>query len=178
MFAALGAPTVSADALAHELLGPQMETNRRIRAAFPLPGTVAEPIDRAALGKIIFADPQARQRLETITHPPIVAALTAQVEAWHGSPGKAAAAEIPLLFEVGLEALCDRIVVVTCGENVQRARLRQRLGNRAAEAEQILAAQWPLALKISRAHYVITTDLSPEDTQRQVQALWDELPQV
>ena len=175
MFAALGAPILSADTLAHGLLEPGTETYRQVRAAFALPGSVNAPLDRAALGQIVFADPQARQRLEAITHPPIIAALAAQTAAWRAQSGKAAAAEIPLLFEVGLESLCDQIIVVACAEDVQRARLRQRLGTRAAETEQILAAQWPLAQKIARAHHVITTDLGREDTQRQVGALWDTL---
>ncbi|MBV9849788.1 MAG: dephospho-CoA kinase [Armatimonadetes bacterium] len=178
MFADLGAPAISADALAHDLLAPGADTTRAVLAAFPdcaLPGD--DPaINRPALGRRIFADPDARRRLESLTHPAIIAALTAQVAEWHHQSGTGlAAAEIPLLFEAGLEALTDHIVVVSCAAETQVARLRERLGGDETEARRVAAAQWPLAQKVARAHTVITTDVGLEDTRRQVMALWEAL---
>ena len=178
MFADLGAPTVSADALARDLLAPGTETTRAVLATFPdcAQPDVADTIDRRALGRRVFADPAARRALEALTHPAIIAALTAQIRAWRTQPQpRAAAAEIPLLFEVGLEALADWIVVVSCTESVQVARLRDRLGGDEIEARKMAAAQWPLAEKTARADGVITTNLSVEETRRQVAALWAKL---
>lgn len=113
--------------------------------------------------------------MEALTHPAIIAALRDQIAAWRTSSGAGcAAAEIPLLFEAGLELLTDRIVVVTSAEATQIARLRARLGVDEAEARRQIAAQWPLGEKIARADVVITTDVSLEDTRRQVMALWEE----
>ncbi len=177
MLADLGAPTVSADAVARELLAPGTPTTWEVLAAFPScaapePGT----IDRRALAKIIFADANARKRLEVLTHPPIIAALRAQIAEWRqSSTARAAAAEIPLLYEVGSEHDLDGVVVAACSGPLQVARLCARDGIAEDEARRQVDAQWPLAEKIARADYVITTDLGLEDTRRQVSALWEKL---
>ena len=180
LFADLGARTLSADALAHDLLAPGTETTRAVLHAFPQAADAGDPtgqtINRRALGRFVFADQDARRRLEALTHPPIIAALAAQADAWRPLPTpRAAALEIPLLFEAGLERLVDRIVVVTCDEATQLSRLLQRPGMMQTRAQQILAAQWPLSEKVARADFVITTDASGglDGTRRQVQALWD-----
>jgi dephospho-CoA kinase len=180
LLAELGAPTISADALARDLLAPGTETTRQVLRAFP---QCADPqdargltVDRRALSRVIFADPQARQRLEALTHPPIIAALAAQADHWRAMPSpRAAALEIPLLFEAGLSALVDRVVVVACHEEKQIARLRERAGVDESEARRQIAAQWPLSDKISRADSVITTDDDLAETRQQVQALWEAL---
>jgi dephospho-CoA kinase len=177
MLADLGAPTISADALARDLLAPGTDTTRAVLAAFPgcaLSGADAPAVDRRALGRRVFADSAARLLLESLTHPPIIAALTAQIEAWRTADGVAAAAEIPLLFEAGLETLVDRIVVVSCDGVTQSERLLAR-GLDETQAQRLLAAQLPPAQKATRAHDLIATDLGLEDTRRQVLALWDAL---
>jgi dephospho-CoA kinase len=174
MLADLGAPTISADLLARDLLKPGTELASVVLARFPecrLSGA-SDAIDRRALGRRVFADAEARRWLEELLHPPIIAALENQVRQWRAQPGVAAAAEIPLLFEVGLESLCDRILVVSCAEEIQIARIAQRLHGSQAEARELIAAQLPLEQKVARAHQVITTDVSLKDTQRQVQAYW------
>ncbi len=179
MLADLGAPTVSADALAYDLLAPGTVTTRAVLDVFP---GCADPsdgarltVDRRALGKIVFADPAARARLEALTHPAIIAALRRQAAAWREAEGRCAAAEIPLLFEADLVSLPDRVVVVACGEAVQIARMRARIGVSEEEARERLSAQWPLAEKTARVDVVITTDSDLEDTRRQVEALWKTL---
>lgn len=179
LFAELGAPTTSADMLAHDLLAPGTETTQVVLKAFPSAADAADPtgrtIDRRALGRMIFADPDARRRLEALTHPAIIAALSAQAAAWRAQPmPRAAALEIPLLFEAGLESLVDSIVVVACRDETQIARLQARLGIDPAEARQQIAAQWPLSEKRAKADYIILTDDGLEDTRRQVQTLWDQ----
>lgn len=181
LLADLGAPTLSADALAHDLLAPGTPTARTVLAAFPeaiAPGQ-SDTIDRRVLGRLVFADPQARARLEALTHPPIIAALQAQAQVWRGQPTpRAAALEIPLLFEVHLEWLVDRIVVVTCSQSDQVSRLLTRTGLGEAEVHRLMASQLPLTEKIARADYLIETDdfdNGMENTRRQVAALWDSL---
>ncbi len=177
MLAELGAPTISADAIARALLAPGTPTTEAVLAAFP--GCAApEPdkIDRRALARIIFADAEARTRLEALTHPPIIEALRVQIAEWRASSAApAAAAEIPLLFEAGLENDVDKVVVVSCTEPVQQARLRARDGVSEEEAQRQIAAQWPLAEKIARADFGVTTDYGLEDIRRQVAALWGSL---
>jgi len=182
LFSELGAPTLSADALAHGLLAPGTPTTLAVLQAFPRAVDANDPkgrtIDRRTLGQTVFASEDARLRLEALTHPPIIAAMQAQIAPWRLQPQpRAAALEIPLLFEAGLEWLVDRIVVVSCTTSDQLSRLLLRPGMTGAEAHRILAAQWPLAQKVARADSVITADDfgGLENTRRQVRALWDQL---
>lgn len=177
MLSELGALTVSADAIARNLLSPGTASTRAVLADFPACADPAHPdlptIDRRALGQVIFGDESARFRLEALTHPSIIAALQSQIAVWRKFDFPAiAAAEIPLLFEAHLEAQVDLIVVAACAEEVQIARLRDRLGIGEAEARRQIASQWPLAEKIANADVVITTGGTFEDTKRQVEALW------
>ena len=177
MLADLGAPTVSADAIARDVLAQGTAATRSVLEAFPACADPSAPqtVDRRALGQLIFASPTARARLESLTHPAIRAVLRPQIAAWQGAGEGVAAAEIPLLFEGGWETLVNGVVVAACAEPVQIARLRARLGIDEPEARRRIAAQGPLAEKVARADFVITTDGDLEDTRRQVQTLWDSL---
>ena len=176
MLAEAGALTISADDIAREQLTPGTKLTEAVLAAFPLCRDASgQGIDRRALGHLIFADAQARARLEALTHPAIIAALELQITEWRNAGPGIAIAEIPLLFEADLERLVDAVVVVACGEANQIARLQSRQGIGEAEARRQIVAQWPLAEKIARADVVIMTDGDRDDTRRQVQALWDTL---
>ena len=176
MLAEAGALTVSADDIAREQLAPGTGLTEAVLAAFPLcRDATGQGIDRRALGHLIFADAQARARLEALTHPAIIAALELQITEWRNAGPGIAIAEIPLLFEADLERLVDAVVVVACGEAYQIARLQTRQGIGEAEARRQIAAQWPISSKIARADVVIMTDESLEDTRRQVQEFWDSL---
>lgn len=177
MLVDLGAPTLSADAVARDVLAPGTAATQQVLAAFPiciLPGTV-DTVDRRALSQIVFADPAARLRLQALTHPAIRAVLFPQIAAWQAAGLGTAAIEIPLLYEGGWETTLNAVAVVTCAEATQISRLQERLGIDAAEAQRQIAAQWPLAEKAARANFVITTDGTLEDTRRQVQSLWNTL---
>ena len=178
MLAELGAPTISADTIARALLAPGTPVTAAVLAAFPACADTADchKINRRALAQIIFADADARLRLEALTHPPIIEALRTQIAEWrHLGTARAAAAEIPLLYEVGSEHDLDFVVVAACAESAQIARLCARDGIGEIEAQRQVNAQWPLSEKIARADFVITTDLSSEDTRRQVLVLWESL---
>jgi dephospho-CoA kinase len=176
MLAEEGAQTVSADDIARALLAPDTALTRSVLAAFPLCyDATRQGIDRRALGHLIFADAQARAELEALTHPAIIAALELQIAEWRNAGPGVAVAEIPLLFEAGLEWMVDSVVVVACDEKTQITRLQTRQVIDEAEARRQIAAQWPLADKIARANYLITTDGDRDDTRRQVQALWETL---
>ncbi len=177
MLGALGAPMLSADTLARDLLRPGTTAAKAVLAAFPQCAERGQEaaIDRGALGRLIFADADARTRLEALTHPQIIQALREAAEQWRGKPGGCAALEIPLLFEAGLESIADRIVVAACPLGQQRDRLQARLGIDSTEARRQIDAQWPLEEKQKRAHHVINTGSSLEDTQRQVAALWKDI---
>ena len=180
MLADLGAPTISADTIAGDLLAPGTPTTLAVLSAFPAAANPSgEDIDRRALGRLVFADPSARAKLEALTHPPIIAILQSQIALWRVSDtALAAAAEIPLLFEAKLEWLVDSIVVVTCPKSDQIDRMLVRSDFTEEEVHRQLQAQWPLSKKEARADYLIRTDDYPggiQETRRQVEALWNSL---
>jgi len=177
MLAALGAPTISADVLAHDLLAPGTAATRSVLDAFPSCADAdGAAVDRRTLGRLVFADAAARARLEALTHPAIVAALRGQIALWRASvEAPAAAAEIPLLFEANLESMVDRIIVITCSHSGQISRMLARGRFTEEEVYQQINAQLPLAQKEARADYLITTNGGMEDTRRQVEDLWRSL---
>ncbi|MGB5133582.1 MAG: dephospho-CoA kinase, partial [Prochlorococcaceae cyanobacterium] len=106
---------------------------------------VAEAIDRAALGAIVFADAAERQWLERLVHPIVRARFEAELQRLAAAP--VVVLMVPLLFEAGLEELCSEVWLVDCDENQQLQRLMARDGLSEADARARIAAQWPLARK-------------------------------
>src|SRR6185436_13472853 len=110
-FATLGVPTIDADRLAHDAVEPGSQglagVVRRFGSSLVLPNG---QLDRAALGRLVFADAAARRDLEAIIHP-IVYASIARWFSTLGADERFAVADIPLLFETGREADFDRVIV-------------------------------------------------------------------
>jgi len=165
-----GVPTLDADAIVHELLGPGTAVTGAVVERFG-PG-VAGPdggVDRRALGRIVFADEKARAALEAIIHPAVYERIAAWLASQAESGASLAVADIPLLYETRREGEFDAVVVVACrpGRQVQRVMARDGLPEAAARAR--LEAQWPIDRKVERAAFVIRTDGTFEDTDRQVE---------
>jgi dephospho-CoA kinase len=167
-FAALGVPVIDADRLAREAVTPGSAGLRAIAERFGsavlLPGGA---LDRAALGRIVFADRIARADLEAIVHPEVYR----RIGEWYvGLPSgpRFAIADIPLLFETGHEHHFDSVIVCACSRDEQLRRLISRDGLSEADALARLAAQWPIDEKVSRADHVIRTDGTFADTDLQV----------
>ncbi|HYG66879.1 MAG TPA: dephospho-CoA kinase, partial [Anaeromyxobacteraceae bacterium] len=149
---ALGAPVIDADRLAREVVEPGRPALAEIVRAFG-PGVLAPDgsLDRRRLGAIVFADPEARRRLEAITHPAIRAAMREETARLAAAGHAVAFYDVPLLYEVGLEREVDAVVVVYAPRAAQLERLRRRDGLDAAGAEARLAAQLPIDEKAARA---------------------------
>ena len=198
----LGAHVIDADRVTHELQRPGEPVYQQIVEAFG-PGILSapgSPIDRRALGAIVFADPGALRLLEQIVHP----AVHARIEAWLGEVARAGAGEwrsrgvdtsispappLPYsptrpvavidaikLLESGWKPLCDAIWVVTCAPEQQLARLVQNRGMSEDEARTRIAAQPPQAEKVAQASVVIDNSGTLDATGRQVAAAWQDIP--
>jgi dephospho-CoA kinase len=153
---ALGVPVVDADQLARAVVAPGAPALQAIVREFgsgvlALDGT----LDRKALGALVFADPDARRRLEAITHPAIRQAMVAETARLAGAGHDLAFYDAPLLFEVGLDQAMALVVVVDAPPEAQLRRLAARDGLSWAEAEARLAAQLPVAEKAARADVVV-----------------------
>jgi len=194
-----GAQALDADRVTHELQAPGQPVYHAIVAEFGsrILSAPAGPIDRRALGAIVFADPAALRRLEQIVHP----AVRARIMAWLAEISRQGDQEIrrqgdgdslvslsvglPVslsqqvavidaikLLEGGWKQICDAIWVVICPPEQQLARLMSTRGMREDEARARIAAQPPQADKVAQADVVIDNSGALEDTRQQVAAAW------
>jgi dephospho-CoA kinase len=125
--------------------------------------------DRAAIRRLVFHDPAAKARLESILHPRIRERWT-QLAAECRQDATPLVVEIPLLFETGAEHFFDRIVTVACSHETQLARTAAR-GLPRDEAESIIRSQLPLERKTSLAHFVVWNDGSHANLENQASEL-------
>jgi dephospho-CoA kinase len=169
-------PCLDADALAHGVMVSGTEATQAIAARFGPELLEADgAVDRTKLGPIVFADESARRDLEAIVHPAVYRAITAALRAFAligGAP--LAVVDVPLLYETGHQSEFDRVIVSACPVEVQIRRLAGR-GLSEADARLRIAAQLPTDDKASRADFVIRTDGSFEETNRQVEQVLENL---
>lgn len=167
--AELGAAVIDTDLLAHALTQPDGAAMPAIAAAFG-PGVIAADggLDRAAMRRLAFADPQARRRLEAILHPLILARLAAELRRVEAAY---AVLVIPLLFETGWTDIADRILVVDLPEDQQIARVMRRNDLSEAEVRQIIATQVSRATRRAGANDLIENSDDLEALWRQTDRL-------
>ena len=169
----LGYPVVDADAISRALTAPGgaalPAVHETFGDAFFFPdGT----LNRRALGRHVFEQPDALAQLNAILHPMILretAAQLAMLERAHG----VVFGDVPLLYECGMQAQFDRIWVVSASRETQLARLLARDGLPESEAAARIDAQMPLEEKRRLADAVISTEGPVEQTQAQVRRLLD-----
>jgi dephospho-CoA kinase len=167
-----GVPVVDADELAREAVAPGSEGLSAVVSA--LGADLLGPdgsLDRKRLGARVFSDEGARKTLNGITHP-IVRRLSQERFAELDRSGVTLAGyDVPLLFEVGLDAVLRPVVLVAASESTQIARILARNSLSEAEARARIAAQLPLPEKRRRADHVLENDGSREELAAQVDAL-------
>ena len=173
-----GVACLDADELAHGVMAAGTEATAAIAERFG--ADILAPdgsVDRTKLGPIVFADPSARRDLESIVHPAVYRAIQAGLRGFElVGDGAFAVVAVPLLFETGAQDKFDRVIVTACSPETQVSRLRER-GLSEEAARQRLAAQWPTEKKAARAHHVVNTDGTFEDTKRQVDGIYQALSQ-
>jgi len=166
----LGAATLDADLVAHQVMQPGTPAHAAIARAFGLGvlGPSGE-IDRPALGATVFDDPTALARLEAIVHPAVLA------HTWEwlaGVTAEVAVIDAIKLIEAGMADRCDEVWVVTCPEGEQVRRLMEYRGLSHEEALLRIRAQPPQAEKVARADVVIDNSGQPEQVRARVRAAW------
>ena len=166
--AAFGAGVIDTDLLARELTEPGTLTLARIGKEFTGVLLPDGHLDRAALRRQVFADPRARDRLESILHPPI---RTLMLERAECLTTPYAVLVIPLLFETGQESLMDRVLVVDCPESIQIERVCRRSQLPEAEVVRIIASQIPRTERLARADDVIDNGRVPDELMPQIEQL-------
>ena len=178
MFADLGAELISADDIAREVLAHGSPVLACVIERFGkdllLPNG---DLDRSRLAAIIFSDPHARDDLNAITHPAIIAGMREGIERFrhsHDAGRRILIAEIPLLFECQLQTVVDKVVVVAAEQRTQESRLMNRNRLNREQALARISSQMPLREKIALADWVVWTDGDLPETERQVRQIWAE----
>jgi dephospho-CoA kinase len=168
-----GIPTIDADDVVHAALGRGTATTRAIATQFGTTFLKADgSVDRKLVAEKVFADPVARRQLEAIVHPAVYAAILSWFDTLNTALG---VASIPLLYETGRERDFDVVVVTACQPEVQLQRLMERDGLSGEQARQRIAAQMPAEDKAARGQFVIRTEGSTANTDRQVEELIEAL---
>ncbi|MFN4280089.1 dephospho-CoA kinase [Thermosynechococcus sp.] len=168
-----GLPVVDADKLARQAVAVGTPIYQAIVDRYG--GKICRSdgtLDRPRLGEIVFAQPQERQWLEAQIHPWVIAEMERAIEM---CDQPLMALVIPLLFEVHLESLVDRIWVVATTSEQQLARLQQRDRLSGHAAAQRLASQLPLEEKIRRADTVLWNTGSLAELYHQVDEAFSSL---
>jgi dephospho-CoA kinase len=179
----LGARVIDADQVARQVTPPGSTALKSVVEAFG--ADILRPdgsLDRAALGRIVFADPAALLRLEAIIHPVVRPRILELIEARETGPipPPAIVVEAIKLVEGGLASLCDEVWLITCDPAAQRERLLARgvaagrHGTR-ADTEARIAAQAGLVERLApHATRVIDTSGTVAATRSAVRAAFED----
>jgi dephospho-CoA kinase len=169
----LGAIVIDSDVLAREALARGSDGVGEVVAAFgPDVLTNDGALDRAAVARHVFADPDARRRLEQIVHPRVRARTAELVAA--APPDAIVVNDVPLLVESGLAASYDMVVVVLASVQIRVARLTRDRDMPEAEARARIAAQATDAQRRAVADVLIENDGTVERLRAAVDAAWSE----
>ncbi len=144
-----GIVVIDADVVAREVLEPGEPALEAVVARFGSDLLRADgSLDRAALGRVVFADPAALRDLEAIVHPAVRPRIIAAMDDAADDGAQAVVVEAIRLVEGGLAALCDEVWLVACDPAIQRSRLVGR-GSTMAEAVQRIEAQAGLTDRVA-----------------------------
>ncbi len=175
--AALGAVVIDADAIAREVVEVGTPGLDAVVAEFGREVLAADgSLDREAVASLVFADPDARARLNAIVHPLVghrVAELMAQVAAT--DPDAVVVHDVPLIVEAGIRDRYNVVVVVDAPVEVQLDRLTGLRGMTEPDARARIAAQASREQRLEIADHVIVNDGNLAELDAQVAALWHTL---
>ncbi len=184
LLVARGAHVIDADAVTRQVMDVGQPAYRRIVDVFgeAILQSPAGPIDRPALGRVVFGEPAKLRELEAIVHPAtrnlILAWLSEQdTHAAHQARREVAVVDAIRLIEAGYPAFCDAVWVVTCDPAVQLRRLVEQRGMSEVDARQRIKAQPPQSTKIAVADVVIDNSGTLEQSEQQVEVAWEAVQQ-
>ena len=171
-----GAVVIDADKVGHEAYRQGTETFQAVVDAFGSDVVGADgEVDRKALGAKVFADPEARQRLEAIVWPAMRRMMEERLAELRAQNTDVAVLEAALLIEADWLPLADEVWLVTASPETARRRLMKRNGLTAEAAEARLRAQLTNEKRRSYADVVIENDGSRDELRRAAGQAWSKL---
>lgn len=179
MLRELGARVVSADQLVHELMDHDPEIIERLKELFGNDVIQSGKVDREAIAKQVFHDTEKLVALERLMHPAVRTRMESELkQARQEVPTPPLfVAEIPLLFEVGLEHDYDLAVTVTADESQCRERFTRAMGGNGEEFRRRMARQLSQTEKAALADQTIANTGDLEDLRRAVEKFYQSITQ-
>lgn len=174
--AELGAIHIDADGISRALTardGAALEQIRRIfgDSVFSEDGS----LNRRALGDLVFSDPAAKRALEGVIHPLVQRIAMDKIEESGKNGARVAVLNVPLLFETGMDVLCDETWTLTAPADVQLARVMERDGLSREQAISRIESQMAMEDRNARATRVINSDRPIEKTRSELNQLYQQL---
>lgn len=171
----LGAVHVDADEISRSLTAQGGEALPAIRESFG-DGVFNEDgtLDRAELGRIVFESAPHRRMLEGIIHPLVQRRTLAEIEKAGLRGDRVVVLDVPLLFETGMDVLCDETWTVTADKETQLIRVMSR-GLTAEQAQARIDSQMSTDERSARATRIINTDRPIERTRAELTSLYQQL---
>ena len=172
IFKEVGWPVIDADQTARQVVMPGSLGLAQIVSRFG--SQVLQPdgtLDRAALGSMVFDDPQNLSDLDQIEHPLIMAAIDKQLAGFKKQGLPVVVLDVPLLFETRMDQECDLTVLAVVDRKTQLERLMKRDHCSKDAALKRINAQMPLEEKMRRADVTIDNNGSLAQTRLQVAKL-------
>jgi len=171
-FEYLGAPVIDTDVLAREVVAPGEPALEQLVDAFGREileddGT----LDRDRLRQTVFADPEAKARVESIVHPAIRQRLRARLDALERQEVPYCIIVVPLLVETNFQELVDRVLVVEAPRERRIRWVMKRSGMSREEVEKIMESQASSEERLQVAHDVLQNDGTLEDLLEHVDRL-------
>ena len=178
LFSERGATIIDADVLARRAVEHGRPAYREIIKRWG--DEVLGPdgrLDRAALRRIVFSEPEELEALNRLVHPEVVRMRDRLVGEARRRGDRIVICDIPLLFEASLVEEFEKIVLVDAPRPLRLERLVQDRGLPETEAMAMIASQMPAELKRARADYVIDNDGSFTQLEERVEEVWAALEQ-
>jgi dephospho-CoA kinase len=177
MLEALGSSVIDADRVGHQVYLPDLPAWREIVGAFGESVLNADrTINRPALGRVVFADPEALRTLNGIVHPKMfdrMAELIAELRERGGT--RAIVVEAAVLIEANWQPLVDQVWVVVASEAAVIERLAKQRKLSSEQVRARIAAQLSDDERLKHAHVVIRNDGALDGVRAAVQQAWDRL---
>lgn len=172
----IGIPVIDADLIAREVVKPGKPAWQKIVNTFGNEVLLSnQQLDREELGRIIFENSKAKEKLDQITHPEIIKKLKERIENLQAQGAEIIIADVPLLIETGMVDFFDEIWVVYVSRQTQLNRLMNRDEIDYQTAVNKIEAQMPLKEKKEYADRLIVNEGDKEDLKDTVLSIWREI---
>ena len=163
-----------ADKIAHQIMQPGQIAYRKIVKKFGKEILSSDKtINRKILGPLVFKNPNHLKSLNAIAHPEVLKEFKKQIRLHKKE--KYIILDVPLLFESGMDKICDHIILVALNRKIQSQRIKKRDGITQVEIKRRINSQMPLREKKKRSNFVINNSGTWTQTKKQIEKLIKQL---